>query len=89
LSMPYPPHMLQVRGDGTLAAFFSTDDISALAAAAGLEVAACRYVYRRVRNRKKGVDMRRVFVQAQLRKPDPLVDAYVLVAGALGHRGVG
>lgn len=58
------PHLF-LRGDGTLAAFFSLPGIRALAAGAGLEVAAARYIFRRQRNRGQGTEMRRVFVQVR------------------------
>ena len=56
------PHLF-LRGDGTLAAFFTLPGIRELAAGAGLEVAAARYIFRRQRNRGQGTEMRRVFVQ--------------------------
>lgn len=58
------PHLF-LRGDGTLAAFFSLPGLAALAAVAGLEVAEARYVLRRQRNRRLGTEMRRVYVQVR------------------------
>lgn len=60
---------LFVRQDGTLAYYFTTTELCALAASAGLEVADCRYLYRRYTNRAEGNTLRRVFVHAVFRKP--------------------
>ena len=60
---------LFVRTDGTMAAYFSTSAIGLLAATAGLEVVELRYLFRRYFNRGLGTSLRRVFIQAVLRKP--------------------
>ncbi|KAG1674474.1 hypothetical protein FOA52_003079 [Chlamydomonas sp. UWO 241] len=62
------PNMYK-RGDGTLAYFFSLDDLSGKAEAAGLEVVEAKYVCVVNRNKKTGVELRRVFVHGVFRKP--------------------
>ena len=56
---------LHVRGDGTLAFFFTTEEVEALLTGAGLLVRRCEYHTVRIQNRKKGITMDRVFVQAE------------------------
>lgn len=58
-----------MRADGTLAYFFSTNDLRERATAAGFEVEECKYACVVVRNRQRGSDMKRVFINAVLRKP--------------------
>lgn len=58
-----------VRPDGTLAYFFSTEDLTTRVTRAGFEVEACKYACVVVRNRQRRQDMKRVFVNAVLRKP--------------------
>jgi hypothetical protein len=50
------------RGDGTLAYFFSIEDMTAKAEAAGFAVLECEYVTVINTNRKKGLQLRRVFI---------------------------
>lgn len=57
------------RGDGTLAYFFSTEDLEQRATEVGFEVIECKYVCVNNRNRKTGQLLRRVFVHAILSKP--------------------
>ncbi len=58
------------RADGTLAHYFSTDEVAALARAAGLEpVAALSYCTVSLRNRKTGKAMHRCFVHGTFRRP--------------------
>lgn len=57
------------RGDATLAYFFTVEDLSALAVAAGLEVVECDYVCVVNRNRKTGQELRRAFVHGLFRRP--------------------
>ncbi|OQR87393.1 methyltransferase domain-containing protein [Achlya hypogyna] len=59
---------LYYRSDGTLAYFFSTDDITAMAAHR-FEVVENEYNTVRLRNRKTQASMDRVWVHAKLRKP--------------------
>lgn len=60
---------LYLRGDGTLAYFYTTEDLSGLAVAAGLEVVECHYVCVINKNRKTGQCLRRSFVHGVFRKP--------------------
>lgn len=60
---------LFVRHDGTLSYFFSVPELQLLASRAGLVVQDCRYLYRKYGNRKMGLELRRVWVHAVLRKP--------------------
>jgi hypothetical protein len=57
------------RGDGTLAYFYTTEELAAMGAAAGLAAARCEYVCVLNRNRRSGQALRRVFVQAEFVKP--------------------
>ncbi|WIA33602.1 hypothetical protein OEZ86_006726 [Tetradesmus obliquus] len=57
------------RGDGTLAYFYTTEELAGLAAAAGLEVVECEYVCVFNRNRKSGLELRRTFVHGVFRRP--------------------
>ncbi len=57
------------RGDGTLCYFFSVEDLSSKAEAAGFEAVECKYACTRLLNRKKRFEMRRVFVHGVFRKP--------------------
>ena len=64
------------REDGTLAHYFTAREVELLAAEAGLEVvdahgdaSEARYCTVRLRNRRKGTDMHRCFVEARLRRP--------------------
>ena len=50
------------RGDGTLAYFFSCEDVAGKARAAGFRIRECKYVCVCNHNRKTGVSLRRVFV---------------------------
>lgn len=58
------------RGEGTLCYFFTTEDLSSKAVAAGFQVVECKYACTRLVNRKKQFEMRRVFVHGVFRKPD-------------------
>jgi len=58
-----------VRGDGTRAYFYSPGELSALADAAGLRTVDCRYVCVANTNKKKGLELRRVFVSGAFEKP--------------------
>lgn len=57
------------RGDGTLAYFYTTEDLTGLAVAAGFEVVECDYVCVINRNRKTGQELRRAFVHGLFRRP--------------------
>jgi hypothetical protein len=57
------------RGDGTLAYFYTTQELAGLASAAGLEVLECDYVCVVNKNRKTGQALRRAFVHGVFRKP--------------------
>ncbi len=56
------------RGDGTLSYFFSLDDLRSRAEAAGFGVEELRYVCVINKNRKTGVELRRVFVHGVFTK---------------------
>ncbi|KAF6257122.1 S-adenosyl-L-methionine-dependent methyltransferase [Scenedesmus sp. NREL 46B-D3] len=60
------------RGDGTLAYFYTTQELAGLAAAAGLVVVECEYVCVFNRNRKTGLELRRTFVHGVFRRPQLL-----------------
>jgi hypothetical protein len=59
------------RSDGTLSFYFDLDSLLYLAQAASFSVLEMKYATVINRNRKSGVEMRRVFVHAVLRKSDP------------------
>jgi hypothetical protein len=61
------------RSDGTLAYFFSQEDLASRCSLAGFDCVETHYACVSVRNRKRDTFMRRVFVQGQFRKPDLLV----------------
>lgn len=54
---------------GTMAYFFSTEDLALRAMAARLDVVECKYVTVINRNRKTGIELRRVFVHGVFEKP--------------------
>ena len=56
------------RQDGTRSYFFSTEEVSGLGEAAGLECYHSEMVERRTVNIKEGIDVPRLFVQAKFRK---------------------
>merc|ERR1712083_475840 len=58
---------LYVRGDGTLAAFFTTEGLRALFEAAGFDVMECEYRRCEIVNRGTQVVMPRVWVQGKFR----------------------
>ena len=60
-----------LRPGGMCRRYYSTEAISALAAAAGLQVEESRYLCVRLRNVKRNLTMDRVYVHAVLRKPGP------------------
>eukprot|EP00879_Flechtneria_rotunda_P012180 GHRR01012721.1.p1 GENE.GHRR01012721.1~~GHRR01012721.1.p1 ORF type:complete len:331 (+),score=117.39 GHRR01012721.1:767-1759(+) len=57
------------RSDGTLAYFYTCDELSELTKAAGFEVIECEYVCVVNRNRRSGQELRRAFVHGMFRKP--------------------
>jgi methyltransferase-like protein 6 len=62
-------HNLFVRQDGTLAYFFSVEELCLLAVRAGLVVERCEYLCRKYVNRKSNMELRRVWVHAVFKKP--------------------
>ncbi|EPR61578.1 putative methylase [Toxoplasma gondii GAB2-2007-GAL-DOM2] len=59
-----------VRHDGTLACYFLTDELREIfCREAGLEEVENRYCLREFTNRKTGVKMRRIWIQAKFRRP--------------------
>jgi len=57
-----------VRGDGTRTYFFSLQEVKSLLAQAGLCVDTASYHCRTVKNRKRHLSMKRIWVQAKARK---------------------
>jgi methyltransferase-like protein 6 len=57
------------RQDGTLASFFTVEEIVSLANKVGFEVKECRYATTIMRNRRDGKEMKRVFVHGVFEKP--------------------
>ena len=56
------------RGDGTLCYFYTTEDLTQKAAAAGFKAVECKYACTRLINRAKEFEMKRVFVHGVFRK---------------------
>lgn len=56
--------------DGTMTYFFEKEEIEALGRNAGLEVQSCHYYKKTIVNRKRDVEMKRVWIQAIFTKPD-------------------
>ena len=81
------------RGDGTRVYYFSKDALASLAADAGWTVEALRYDTRILRNRKRQLNMRRVWITATLLCPPdgeaPLPPTFVpdIVSGDSGADG--
>ncbi|KAI9923118.1 hypothetical protein PsorP6_001656 [Peronosclerospora sorghi] len=61
---------LYYRNDGTLAYFFSCETLAQLCEQAGFHTLENEYCTVRLRNRKNGIMMDRVWLHAKLRKPD-------------------
>lgn len=59
---------LYVRGDGTLALFFTVDGLKACFEAVGFETVECEYRRTEIVNRGTGVVMPRVWVQGRFRR---------------------
>jgi len=59
---------LYVRGDGTLAYFFTVEGLRDAFEAEGFETIACEYKHNEIVNRATGVCMRRVWVQGKFRR---------------------
>ena len=57
------------RSDGTTCYFFSVEDLVARAEAAGFRTMQCSYACTKLRNRKRQLDMKRVFVHGVFQKP--------------------
>lgn len=57
------------RQDGTLCYFFSVEDLEETMLRAGFERVECQYACVSLRNRRRGLDMRRVFVHGVFRRP--------------------
>ncbi|XP_045169230.2 tRNA N(3)-methylcytidine methyltransferase METTL6-like [Mercenaria mercenaria] len=68
-----PGHKLSdnfyVRQDGTRAFYFSIEKLKEIAEAAGFISASCDYIYRQTVNKKQGLAVPRIFVQAKFVKP--------------------
>lgn len=60
---------LYVRGDGTLAFFFTVDGLTNDFKAAGFEIVECEYRRTEIVNRERDLHMPRVWVQGRFRKP--------------------
>ncbi len=67
-----PGHKLQdnfyVRQDGTFSYYFTTEFIQELFEKQGFELVENNYIHKRVVNRKKELNMDRLFVQSRIRK---------------------
>lgn len=61
-------HRLYRRQDGTVCYFFTVEDLCAKVQAAGFETVECKYACVNLRNRKRSLDMKRVFVHGVFRK---------------------
>lgn len=61
---------LHYRQDGTLSYFFSKDFLLELTEKIGFETVECELVHRKVVNRKKDLEMDRIFIQCKFRKPN-------------------
>ncbi len=75
LMLRFPPGQrlgpaLFCRKDGTLASFFSVEEVEALAEAAGFAVQDCRYGCVNNVNRKSGAVLQRVFVHGVFQRQD-------------------
>lgn len=57
-----------VRQDGTLARYFTKEELSAGFKEAGFETVSVEYIYSESCNRKTGVKMERVFVQGKFKR---------------------
>ncbi len=57
------------RDDGTNCYFFSVEDLAARAEAAGFTTLECSYACTQLRNRKRELNMKRVFVHGVFAKP--------------------
>lgn len=62
-------HRLFRRKDGTTCYFFTTEDLRSRMERAGFITEECKYVCVSITNRKHNLDMKRVFVHGQFRKP--------------------
>ena len=60
---------LHRRQDGTTACFFEPDKLSALCECAGFATRECEWACTRLVNRKRGLEMRRVFVHGLFQRP--------------------
>ena len=74
---------LFVRSDGTIAAFFSVEQMGLEAQRAGFEVVDFRYLYRKYTNRALQQTLRRIWLHAVFRKPgcDPVLGPVAASAG--------
>lgn len=59
------------RLDGTHCYYFTTEDLSIRVEAAGFQTLKCSYACTLLRNRKQGLDMKRVFVHGEFKKGKP------------------
>lgn len=60
---------MYLRQDGTTSYFFSMEEVSELASEAGFQVKEVCYINRETVNKKEGIQVPRIFVQAVLTKP--------------------
>ncbi|PNH08537.1 Methyltransferase-like protein 2 [Tetrabaena socialis] len=85
-----PPHQwvgpnLYKRSDGTMAFFFSTEELADRASASGFSTVECKYVTVTNRNRRTGAELRRVFVHGVFERPT--LEGARALSGVLGQRG--
>lgn len=64
-----PDSLVYRRTDGTLSSFFDPEELKALVQRCEFEVEDCRYVTTLVRNKKKDLGLKRVFVHGAFRRP--------------------
>ena len=58
-----------VRADGTRCLFLSKEELQEMVISVGLVPEVLKYDARELKNRKRGITMRRVWLSARLRKP--------------------
>jgi methyltransferase-like protein 6 len=56
-----------VRGDGTRAYYFTTDELAALFTDQGFESVTCEYIAKETSNRKLGICVPRVYAQGKFK----------------------
>ena len=57
-----------VRGDGTRAYYFTTEELSVLFESEGFETVSCEYIAKETSNRKMGICVPRVYAQGKFKR---------------------